>query len=238
MTMSNQSETKDPHFSQRPSRLRYLWLLGIGLSLGAATGTASSVFAAGAQADDTAMQSSSAQLAVRAQAAAPIPARNGAIQIPSKLSPSEQAEADPVLERESLQDQTARLQAQSEWEISQHRAEPIDGSWSRHASRSLSEDLEKAAAEKKFRVTSVDCRNTSCLAVLEWPTYADALAGFGEVIHTPFAVNCVRGMTLPETDDPSRALSATLILDCSDWKKAGSEFLPQLASDPVKTELR
>ena len=118
----------------------------------------------------------------------------------------------------------AELRKYDEQNIQRHYADAVDSSWENITTPSLRTHLEHIAKEGTYRVADVNCRSTSCVATFEWPTRADAMREYAAIIHQQFDVNCSRGITLPETGDPSQPLQATMFLDCAQWKKGGSVF--------------
>ncbi|MCI0667404.1 MAG: hypothetical protein L0Y43_05045 [Methylococcaceae bacterium] len=100
--------------------------------------------------------------------------------------------------------------------------EPIDPRWATPTSDSFMTDIEDLASKHEFVAVQTDCRSTLCAAVVEWPTYGDAVQQFAELLHHSYQVNCVRHTVLPEPsedynfDAPYRA---TVIFDCAELRE-------------------
>ena len=128
----------------------------------------------------------------------------------------------PSVRRPTGEERLAQLRAYDEDKIQKHWAEPVDSSWSASTTPSLRTGLETLAKDSKFTVKEVDCRSTSCIAVFDWPRYSDALSEYGKIAHARLDVNCSRGITLPDVQDKSQPLQATMYFDCGQWKARGS----------------
>jgi hypothetical protein len=146
----------------------------------------------------------------------------GAPSAPEPTAPAAKRYTSPAAR---AADRLAELRAHDEKRIRQHWSEPIDPGWSATATPALRKGLEHLAESSKFKVANVDCRNTSCLAVFDWPSYADAEAEYAKIAHETLDVNCGRGITLPEVADPSKPLQATMYFNCAHWKSEGSRLL-------------
>lgn len=91
--------------------------------------------------------------------------------------------------------------------IDQVRSEPTDRAWSSTASAAFHREL----SEEGVTVVDVDCRSTSCVATVEWPSLAAARHGFEAVLQTDYANNCEREITLPTPADPEARLRAEVV---------------------------
>jgi hypothetical protein len=152
------------------------------------------------------------------------PARD-AVAVAEATPPGDEAipaEPDVARRRDEQREELAR---HTESAIQKHRLERQDSGWAAKAAPSLRAGLEKVAESRKFKLGEVDCRSTSCLATLEWNNATEAREEFGKLAHEPFDVNCARSISLPGDAEPSMPVQATLILDCTNWKAEGSQFL-------------
>ncbi|MBI4702940.1 MAG: hypothetical protein HY744_17630 [Deltaproteobacteria bacterium] len=63
----------------------------------------------------------------------------------------------------------------------------------------------------------MDCRTTSCIGVVEWPSYDAALRrGLGAILHQDYTdLNCGREMALPPPEGSGAGYQATVVLDCA-----------------------
>jgi hypothetical protein len=108
--------------------------------------------------------------------------------------------------QELLERQQAQLQA--------HQREPVDFVWSQAAHASFSEDFSALTRGESFRVNGLDCRTTTCVVTVEWRTYAEATAGYPELLQYGYGMDCARSILLPEPEDPDARYQASLVLDC------------------------
>ena len=99
--------------------------------------------------------------------------------------------------------------------IAAHKASPVDETWARAAQTSVATSLDKLAARSGFSVNTVECRSSSCLAEIGWPSYHGALSTYENLLVEPYEPNCATEIVLPDPADQGAAYSATLVLDCS-----------------------
>lgn len=118
---------------------------------------------------------------------------------PSRPDPEE-------LKQALLQQQQMRLDA--------HQRQPIHPTWSSEATRAFSTDFSALTQGQQFAVRSIDCRSTSCIARVEWPSYAEATTNYQVLLQHSYALDCTRSLLLPDPEDPERAYEASLILEC------------------------
>lgn len=154
-------------------------------------------------------------------AAAPTPPGAPAPSPTTEHGTPDDAHKSPM-QRPTREERLAQLREYDQDKIQKHWAEPVDRSWSVSTTPSLKTGLETLAKTSKFTVKEVDCRNTSCIAVFDWPNYADAMAEYAKIAHARLDVNCSRGITLPDVQDKSQPLQATMVFDCGQWKAGGS----------------
>jgi hypothetical protein len=135
-----------------------------------------------------------AELTSRAEAAPAAPSAP-----PSRPDPEE-------LKQAVLQQHQLRLDA--------HQRQPIHPTWAPEATRAFSTDFSALTQGQQFTVRSIDCRSTSCIARVEWPSYAEAAANYHLLLQHSYTLDCTRSLLLPEPEDPERAYEASLILEC------------------------
>lgn len=82
----------------------------------------------------------------------------------------------------------------------------------------LKADLGEIAQTSSFELVQTECRTTSCLATMQWPTYGKAQAEWRKLLHHGYQANCSREITLPEPSDETAPYQATLVLDCEGWR--------------------
>lgn len=107
------------------------------------------------------------------------------------VKPREQAESSD--DRSRLETWQRKLEA--------HDAEPIDGSWAQEWSAALHGDFSQIAEGTSLTVESIDCRSSTCAVELAWPSYADALSQWRNVLVHPYAANCARDILLAEPSE-------------------------------------
>jgi hypothetical protein len=96
-----------------------------------------------------------------------------------------------------------------------HELEPRNTAWSQSASPRFEADLGKLAAQGGFAVDRIDCRASTCVVDLDWPSESQARAGWHSLLTYDYGVNCQRNVLLREEPDARGRLHADLVFDCS-----------------------
>lgn len=112
--------------------------------------------------------------------------------------------------------EAAEERAQFQALVDDHRRDRVDAAWSRAASAGLRGDLGSLATEGHFQVLEMDCRSSSCVATLEWPTFSEARHARAALIGHRYHPNCAYGLSLPEPDDAASAYRTSMIFQCGD----------------------
>jgi hypothetical protein len=111
--------------------------------------------------------------------------------------------------------------------IDTHNAEPVDPTWATKTNGFLRSDLSRLATQNHFRVSSIDCRTTTCLAKVEWATEQEAVEEHSRLMHSPYQANCTRSVVLEEDALPSGARQALLFFECESWRVAGESVFQE-----------
>lgn len=127
----------------------------------------------------------------------------------------------PDMSEEELIEQELERHAQL---VEAHHAEPIDARWAHTAHERYSGDFEKlserlsgSGQSNGFNVRNLDCRSTSCVATLEWDSYADAAKGAEAIAFHGYEENCALSVVPFPPDDAAeaRSYSHDVVFDCS-----------------------
>jgi len=111
------------------------------------------------------------------------------------------------------EEEGARRRLQHENLIDQHRAEAVSPTWAAEAQGAVVAELKSLQAETKFSLLGVDCRSTSCLAEVEWPSINDIRRGYHSLLHARFDnLNCATEFYAPTTAAAGTPLRTTLVL--------------------------
>jgi hypothetical protein len=89
-----------------------------------------------------------------------------------------------------------------------------DPKWARQAEKAFTADLVRLADKGHFLVVNIDCHTTTCLAKLEWPTYAEARHAEQLLAEKTYSHNCGKDVFTPAPDDPSGSYQGTMVLNC------------------------
>lgn len=102
-----------------------------------------------------------------------------------------------------------------------HEAEPLSP-WGREARYTFSEGISEVAPALGATVISVDCRTSSCVALLRWPNYDQARDSIARLTIAQYEPNCTRTTWLPPPDEPSLVYEGALLLECGPEDHAGT----------------
>ena len=100
-------------------------------------------------------------------------------------------------------------------EVQEHSQELVDPVWAQNMSAAITEDLQHVASRYGFRVSGTECRSSTCLTTLEWPTTQAAHAQF-----VPFMMSYVdrrcgrRGELTPTEGTPTGPSQAQIVFHC------------------------
>lgn len=96
-----------------------------------------------------------------------------------------------------------------------HNAESRDSKWADATEREIATAIGGIARDAGTgRLSAVDCREASCVAVLEWPSYEAATRDHSDFIAMNSMGDCAKHLLLEEPADRSGVYRAPLILSC------------------------
>ncbi len=135
-----------------------------------------------------------------------------------ELSARSEPSAPSAPPRPSREEARHQLYAQHQLQLDRHAREPLDSSWSREAQESFAADFSALTQGQPFQVRGIDCRSTTCVTTLEWPSYAEATQGHALLLQHAYRMDCARSILLPEPSDPTARYQAELFLDCGNLR--------------------
>jgi hypothetical protein len=106
-----------------------------------------------------------------------------------------------------LEKAKAEEQRRHEAVMAAFAAEKSDAAWSATASTALEAAFRRLEKSGDYRLVTVECKASSCLATFEWPSYEVASEKYGVAMHEILPVNCAREVRLdppPERNQPYR----------------------------------
>ena len=115
----------------------------------------------------------------------------------------------------SMADAVARQMQVRREAIARHEREPRDPQWSAATEKLISDLLATLAGPGKFRVSSVDCRTTSCVALLRVATFADAQSAWPSIVQARNDAGCSTAITLTEAQPGATPYDFDAIYDCT-----------------------
>lgn len=126
---------------------------------------------------------------------------------PSPTAPMALLPSEMEKERQTVLEQV-------EANFQQHEAEPLDPAWGGKSTASLRSDLERLRQGRPFSLLEVDCRSNSCKAVLEWPSYPQAIADASALVHHYYEVNCARTVLMTEPRELEQPYRLRILFQC------------------------
>lgn len=115
----------------------------------------------------------------------------------------------------SAEEASADAIARQREQLANHEKDPVDPTWSRAATAAFEKDFATIATTTSARLLRMDCRTTSCLAVVGWPSYGEALAHGAELAHHEYGINCSRHVVSPPPADPALPYESTVAFECT-----------------------
>jgi hypothetical protein len=114
--------------------------------------------------------------------------------------------------RDPQQERQRELARHSEL-IDAHHQAARDASWAGPEETKLRDGYHELAAKLGFELGSVDCRTSTCVVDVRFPSTQAALKSLGDVggLQDP---KCGTRVTLPETPTPDEAVTAQVYIDC------------------------
>jgi hypothetical protein len=103
-----------------------------------------------------------------------------------------------------------------------HAREPVDTLWARDAQVAYDDDLRSLAADAGFRLVGVDCRSTSCVALLTFASFAEAKGSMQRIVLSHWTLNCAKEMNLDPATDGASAYATTIYFDCASARAPGA----------------
>ena len=110
--------------------------------------------------------------------------------------------------------------------LDRHEREVRDPSWATPTEQSLRVMLGHVQAHASFRVASVDCRERSCVAVIEFPSYALAQSNWSPFLNTQNSVSCGTAITLFEPEAGAKNYSFSIFYDCAEARRTATPTSP------------
>jgi hypothetical protein len=116
---------------------------------------------------------------------------------------------------ESRQASAERFAREFESRLDARSSEPRNSAWAAAKEASISRELPRlgAAAHESFSLVNVDCRTTTCVARLEWPSEQTARNELPQLLRSTGDLGCANQIAFPPgSGEPYRA---SLLFDCA-----------------------
>jgi hypothetical protein len=141
---------------------------------------------------------------------------------PANASASSPPSSPPDWRREREADVQRVLDAHNAL-LDRHDVEPRDGAWASKEEKEVGAKLEvlSEAMNHAFVFRSVECRTSSCVAQLEWPTQNAAKGSLTSLLSQSGDTRCAREIAFPPADGAG-PYPASFYLDCAEdrWPTA------------------
>lgn len=96
------------------------------------------------------------------------------------------------------------------------QAQRRDERWAGPTTRKLEEDLRDKGARLGFRVRTIDCRQDSCFAELDFASLRAAREGFKAALGPPNQPDCPLRLLFPTDGSEDASVMGVMIVDCHD----------------------
>jgi hypothetical protein len=120
--------------------------------------------------------------------------------------PSSDLINDPIASRAALENQYAA-------DLANHRRDARDPKWAPRAESGIRDTIGTVAGTHK--ATRVECKTTSCVATMEWPSYDEALHGYGRLLTAIYTPNCAVKILVHDPVDGQQTYQEQLLFDCT-----------------------
>ncbi len=98
-----------------------------------------------------------------------------------------------------------------------HTQERVDGEWARPAARMLESDMgslmERIPQDERGKLLGLECRTSTCVATLEFPTFVAAKDQFPRFVEHNYGVPCGRAVVLDKPADPLAPFKMRLLFE-------------------------
>jgi hypothetical protein len=136
---------------------------------------------------------------------------------------------EPAAERETERSLDAEERRRQFWEdqrreLAEHESEGIEASWAKPTAEVLAADIAQIPRLSQGRLLSMDCRTTTCLAKISWPSRAVASAEYQELLHNAYRANCARSIVVDDEPSADGTTHANLIFNCEEARIAAHEM--------------
>ena len=125
------------------------------------------------------------------------------------------------------------------WEETQRRfeREAVDTPWAAATTPLFAANIAGLGEASGFAPVHTACRASQCVAVLEWPSYGEAVQGYAALLHHPYQANCARHTLLPtptaqKSSNPILGRSSSIV--ANGGSKAEQECRVQVHSGPAE----
>lgn len=126
---------------------------------------------------------------------------------------------------DDLAERHARIAASFEEQIAHHRLDSTDQQWAAAVTPPLKTELARVSADNGARLVDVECRSTSCVANVRFPTFDEAAMKYSALVEHPYVAACARSSYLPTPTNPTAPYDARVLFDCRGWKEHGSQLI-------------
>ncbi|HXK17978.1 MAG TPA: hypothetical protein VNG33_09255, partial [Polyangiaceae bacterium] len=111
-------------------------------------------------------------------------------------------------------DEPAEREPSAEDYVRAVQAERRDESWAKATTQQLDDDLREKGARLGFRVRTIDCRQASCFAELDFASLKAAREGFKAALGAPNQPDCPLRLLFPTDGDEDARVLGVMIIDC------------------------
>jgi hypothetical protein len=135
----------------------------------------------------------------------------------SEHSPATQAAHMNLSQAHSPEERDRRIRANYSahlQRIEDHKVEARDEDWAQKMETNITASLSANQGGASFKYEGVDCRKTTCVANVSWPSRGSAEGDLRKVLSSLIRTGCSREIFLPPADSSDGPTEGSVLLTC------------------------
>jgi hypothetical protein len=134
-------------------------------------------------------------------------------ELQKRLAAMEERQAPSAAPTTTPEEGLARIRARHQETIAEHKRQAADPTFAREMSKTIDGALRGLAEGGEFRIADIDCRNTSCIATVEWPSFAVATQRWNKLLEASYGA-CGVNVALDDGAATTGAFQTQVVFDC------------------------
>jgi hypothetical protein len=104
--------------------------------------------------------------------------------------------------------------------LEEHEREAIDPSWASDARRAYEREFDDLATDAGFTLRGVDCRTTTCVADVTFPSYMAAKSCMQKIVLSHWTLNCAKEMKVDPVASDSPSYLTSIYFNCASARES------------------